>query len=121
MRLTFPWMALWPKGGTVHLLATLTTSSTLRGVIGLLAISFTTTWPSLASTSLINQETCEGVHGTANLEISLSLITSITRYRVGVPRITGHSVMPGSSITIFIIPLDTGHLDVHHDEPNGYH
>ena len=102
MRLTFPWMALWPKGGTVHLLVTLTTSSTWRGAIGLLATSFTTTWPSLACTSLINQETREEAHGTANLEISLSLITSITRYRVGVPRITGHSVMPRSSITMAI-------------------
>ena len=102
MRLTFPWMALWPKGGMVHLLVTLTTSSTRRGAIGLLATSFTTTWPSLACTSLINQETHEEAHGTANLEISLSLITSITRYRVGVPRITGHSVMPGSSITMAI-------------------
>ena len=70
--------------------------------IGLLAISFMTTWPNLASTSLINQETREEAHGTANLEISLSLITSIMRYRVGVPRITGHSVMPGSSITMTI-------------------
>ena len=102
MRLTFPWMALWPKGGTVHLLATLTTSSTWRGAIGLLAISFMTTWLSLASMSLINQETHEDAYGTANLEISLSLITSITRYRVGVPRITGYSVMPGSSITMAI-------------------
>ena len=102
MRLTFPWMALWPKGGTVHLLVTLTTLSTWRGAIGLLAMSFTTTWLSLASTPLINQETREEAHGTANLEISLSLITSITRYRVGVPRITGHSVMPGSSITMAI-------------------
>ena len=102
MRLTFPWMALWPKGGMVHLLATLTTSSTWRGAIGLLATSFMTTWPSLACTSLINQETHEEAHGTANLEISLSLITSITQYRVGVPRITGHSIMPGSSITMAI-------------------
>ena len=102
MRLTFPWMALWPKGGTVHLLATLTTLSTWRGAIGLLATSFMTTWPSLACRSLINQETREEVHGTANLEISLSLITCITWYRVGVPRITGHYVMPGSSITMAI-------------------
>ena len=102
MRLTFPWMALWPKGGTVHLLVTLTTSSTWRGTIGLLATSFMTTWPSLACMSLINQETCEEAHGTVNLEISLSLITSIMRYRVGVPRITGHSVMPGLSITMAI-------------------
>ena len=102
MRLTFPWMALWLKGGKVHLLATLTTLSTWRGAIGLLATSFTTTWPSLACTSLINQETHKEAHGTANLEISLSLITSIMRYRVGVPRITGHSVMPGSSITMAI-------------------
>ena len=71
-------------------------------MIGLLAISFTTTWSSLASTSLINQETHEEAHGTANLEISLSLITSITQYRVGVPRITGHSVIPRSSITMAI-------------------
>ena len=104
MRLTFPWMALWPKGGTVHLLATLTTSSTWRGAIGLLAISFMTTWLSLACMSLINQETHEA-HGRANLEISLSLITSITRCRVGVPRITGHSVMPGLSITMAIWSL----------------
>ena len=57
----------------------------------------------MASMSLINKETPEEAHGTANLEISLSLITSITRYRVGVPRITGHSVMPGSSITMAIL------------------
>ena len=44
-----------------------------------LAMSFTTTWPSLVSVSLINQETHEEAHGTANLEISLSLITSMTR------------------------------------------
>ena len=102
MRLTLPWMALWPKGGAVHLLVTLTTSSTWRGAIGLLAISFTATWLSFASTSPINQETREEAHGTANLEISLSLITSIMQYRVGVPRITGHSIMPGSSITMAI-------------------
>ena len=53
----------------VHLLATLTTSSTLSGEIGLLATSFTTTWLSLACTSLINQETRDEAHGTANLEI----------------------------------------------------
>ena len=102
MRLTFPWMALWPKGGMVHLLVTLTSSSTWRDAIGLLATSFITSWPSLACTSLINQETHEEAHGTANLDISLSLITSIMRYRVGVPRITCHSVMPGLSITMAI-------------------
>ena len=58
---------------------TLTTSSTFRGEISLFATSFTTTWPSLACTSLINQETQDEAHGTANLEISLSLITSMTR------------------------------------------
>ena len=47
--------------------------------MGLLAISFTFTWPSLATTSLINQEIREEAHGTANLEISLYLITSMTR------------------------------------------
>ena len=92
-------MTLWPNGGTVHLLATLTTSSTLSGVMGLLATSFTTTWPSLAATSRINHEIRDEDHGTANLEISLSLMTSMTRYKVEVPRITGHSVIPGSSMT----------------------
>ena len=102
MRLTFPWMALWPKGGTVHLLVTLTTSSTWRGAMGLLAISFMTTWPSLASTSLINQETHKEAHGTANPEISPSPITPIMQHRVGAPRITSHSIMPGLSITMAI-------------------
>ena len=85
--------------GTIHLLATLTTSSTSSGAMGLLATSFTTTWPSLAITSRINHESHDEDHGTASLEISLSLITSMTRYKVRVPRITGHSDISGSSIT----------------------
>ena len=98
-RLTLPWMTLWPNGGTVHLLATLTTSSTLSGAMGLLATSFMTTWPSLAITSCINHKIRDEDHGTASLEISLSLITSMTQYKVEVPRITGHSDISGSSIT----------------------
>ena len=73
-------------------------SSTLSGAMGLLATSFTTTWSSLAITSRINHEIRDEDHGTASLEISLSLITN-TRYKVEVPRITGHSDMSGSSIT----------------------
>ena len=92
-------MTLWPNGGTVHLLATLTTSSTSSGVMGLLATSFTNTWPSLAVTSRINHEIRDEDQGTASLEISLSLITSMTRYKVKVPRITGHSDILRSSIT----------------------
>ena len=38
----------------------------------------------------------------ANLEISLSLITSITRKMVGMPRMTRQFFIPGSSITIAI-------------------
>ena len=92
-------MTLWPKGGTVHLLATLTTSSTSSCAMGLLAMSFTTTWPSLALTSCINHKSHDKDHGTASSEISLSLITSMTRYKVKVPRITGHSDISGSSLT----------------------
>ena len=51
---------------------------------------------------LINQETLEEAHGMANSEISLSLITSITWKIVGMPRMTGQSFSPGSSITIAI-------------------
>ena len=92
-------MTLWPKQGIVHLLATMTTSSTSSGAMGLLAMSFTTTWPRMAITSHISHESHEEDHGTANLEISLSLITSMTRYKVGMPRINGHSDISGSSIT----------------------
>ena len=92
-------MTLWPNGGTVHLLATWTTLSTSSGAMGLLATSFTTTWLSLAVTSRINHEIRDEDHGTASLEISLSLITSMTRYKVEVPRITRHSDILGSSIT----------------------
>ena len=53
----------------------------------------------LAVTSRINHEICDEDHGTASLEISLSLITSMTQYKVEVPRITGHSDISGSSIT----------------------
>ena len=66
---------------------------------GLVGDVVMTTWPSLAITSCINHEIRDEDHGTANLEISLSLITSMTRYKVEVPRITGHSVIPGSSMT----------------------
>ena len=92
-------MTLWPKGGTIHLLATLTTLSTLSGAMGLLATSFTTTWPSLAITSCINHESHDEDHGTASSDISLFLITSMIQYKVEVPRITGHSDISGSSIT----------------------
>ena len=56
---------------------------TLSGAMGLLATSFMTTWPSLAATSRINHEIRDEDHGTANLEISLSLMTSMTQYKVG--------------------------------------
>ena len=81
------------------LVATLTTLSTSSGAMGLLATSFMTTWSSLAVTSRINHKICDKDHGTASLEISLSLIASMTRYKVEVPRITGHSDNSGSSIT----------------------
>ena len=92
-------MTLWSNGGTIHLLATLTTSSTSSGVMGLLATSLMTTWPSLATIPCINHEIHDEDQGTASLEISLSLITSMTRYKVKVPRITGHSDISVSSIT----------------------
>ena len=70
-----------------------------RGEMGLLATSFMTTQPILAITSRINHEIRDEDHRMASLEISLSSITSITRYKVEVPRITGHSTIPGSSMT----------------------
>ena len=72
-------MTLWPKGGTLHLWLTQTTSSTESGAMDLLATSLTANWLIQACTALINQETLEEAHGMANSEISLSLITSITR------------------------------------------
>ena len=67
--------------------------------MGLLATSFTTTWPSLAETPCINHEIRDEDHSTTNLVISLFLMTSMTRYKVAVPRITRHSTIPGSSMT----------------------
>ena len=68
-------MALWLKGGTLHLWLTRTTSLMERGATDLLATSLTANWLIQACTALINQETLEEAHGTANSEISLSLIT----------------------------------------------
>ena len=41
-------------------------------------------------------------HGVANLVILLSLTTCITQNSVGVPKMTGQSVILGSSSTIMI-------------------
>ena len=95
-------MTLWPKGGTLHLWLTQTTSSTESGTTDLLATSSTFNWLMQACTPLINQETLEEAHGMANLEISLCLMTSITWKIVGIPRMTGQSFIPGSSIMIAI-------------------
>ena len=86
----------------MHLLVTLTTSSTERGAMGLLATSLTCSRLILACTPLISQESLELAHGTANSDISLSLITSITLKRVGVPSTTGQSFISGSSNTMAI-------------------
>ena len=59
----------------------------------------------------------------ANLEISLSLITSITQKIVGVPRMTEQSFIPGSSIMIAIwsslYPLTQGTLTFIITNPSG--
>ena len=93
---------------------TWTTSSTESGATDLLATSSTANWLIWARTPLVNQETLEEAHGMANLEILLSLITSITQKIVGMPRMTGQSFIPRSSITIAIwsslYPLTQGIL-----------
>ena len=98
-------MTLWLKGGTLHLWLTQTTSSTESGATGLLATSSTASWLIWACTPLINQETLEEAQGMTNFEISLSLITSITQKIVGMPRMTGQSLSPRSSITMAIWSL----------------
>ena len=117
-------MTLWPKGGTLHLWLTRTTSSTDSGATDLLATSSTVNWLIQACMPLSNQETLEEAHGTANSEISLSLITSITWKIVGMPRMTRQSFILGSSITIAIwsslYPLTQGILTslwIYHDTP----
>ena len=90
------------EGRYLHLLVTLTTSSTERGAMGLLATSLTCSRLILACTPLISQESLELAQGTANSDISLSLITSITLKRVGVPSTTGQSFISGSSNTMAI-------------------
>ena len=116
-------MTLWPKGGILHLWLTRTTSSTESGATDLLVTLSTANWLIQACMPLINQETLEEAHGMANLEISLSLITSITRKMVGVPRITRQFFIPGSSITIAIwsslYPLTQGLLTFIMTNPSG--
>ena len=60
----------------------------------------------------------------ANFEISLSLITSITRKIIGMPRMTGQSFSPGSSIMIAIwssfYPLTQGILTFIITNPSGF-
>ena len=116
-------MTLWPKGGILHLWLTQTTSSTESGATDLLATSSTVTWLIQACTPLINQKTLEEAHGRANLEISLSLITSITQKIVGMPRMTGQSFIPVSSIMIAIwsslYPLTQGTLTFIMMNPSG--
>ena len=77
-------------------------ATTESGATNLLATSSTANWLIWACMPLINQETLEETHGTANSEISLSLITSITQKIIGIPRMTGQSFIPGSSITMAI-------------------
>ena len=64
-------------------------------------------------------------HGTASWVISLSLITWTALYRVGVPRMTGHSFMLGSSrnygYLILVIPLDTRDSHIHNYKPQWLH
>ena len=107
-------MTLWLKGGILHLWLTRTTSSTESGATDLLATSSTFNWLIQACAPLINQETLKEAHGTANLEISLSLITSITQKIVGMPRMTGQFFILGSSIMMAIwsslYPLTQGIL-----------
>ena len=116
-------MTLWLKGGILHLWLTRTTSSTESGATDLLATSSTFNWLIWACTPLINEETLEEAHGMANLEISLSLITSITQKMVGMPRMTGQFFIPGSSITMAIwsslYPLTQGILTFIMTNPSG--
>ena len=116
-------MTLWPKGGILHLWLTQTTSSTESGATDLLATSSTFNWLIRVCTPLINQETLEEAHGMANLEISLSLITSITQKMVGMPRMTGQFFIPGSSIMMAIwsslYPLTQGILTFIMTNPSG--
>ena len=107
-------MTLWLKGGILHLWLTQTTSSTESGATNLLATLSTANWLIQACTPHISQETLKEAHGMANLEISLSLITSITQKIIGMPRMTGQFFIPRSSITIAIwsslYPLTQGIL-----------
>ena len=116
-------MTFWPKGDILHLWLTRTTSSTESGATDLLATLSTFNWLIWACMSHINQETLEEAHGMANLEISHSLITSITRKIVGMPRMTGQSFIPGSSIMIAIwsslSPLTQGILTFIITNPSG--
>ena len=116
-------MTSWPKGGILHLWLTRTTSSTESGATDLLATLSTANWLIRACTPHINQETLQKAHGTANLEISLSLITFITWKIVGVPRMTGQSFIPGSSIMIAIwsslYPLTQGIVTFIITNPSG--
>ena len=102
---------------------TWTTSSTESGATDLLATSLTANWLIQACTPLINQETLEKAHGMADLEISLSLITSITQKIVGMPRMTGQFFIPGSSIMMAIwssfYPLTQGILTFIMTNPSG--
>ena len=117
-------MTLWPKGGSLHLWLTRTTSSTESSATDLLATSSTVNWLIWACTPLINQETLEEAHGMANFEISLSLITSITQKIIGVPSMTGQSFSLGSSIMIAIwsslYPLTQGILTFIITNPSGF-
>ena len=116
-------MTLWPKGGTLHLWLTRTASSTESGATDLLATSSTFNWLMRACMPLINWETLEEAHGMANLEISLSLMTSITWKIIGVPRMTRQFFIPGSSIVIAIwsllYPLTQGILTFIIMNPSG--
>ena len=107
----------------MHLWLTRTTSSTESGATDLLVTSSTVNWLIQACTPLINQETLEEAHGMANLEISLSLITSITWKIVGIPRMSSQSFIPGSSIMIAIwsslYPLTQGTLTFIITNPSG--
>ena len=92
--------------------------------MGLLATSLTCSRLILACMPLISQESLELAQGTANSDISLSLITSITLKRVGVPSTTGQSFISGSSNTMAIwsslYPLTQGTRTFIITNPSGF-
>ena len=112
-------MTLWPKGTTLHLWLTQTTSSTERDATDLLATSSTANWLIRACTPLINQETLEEAHGMANSEISLLdyfHYPEDCRHAQDDRAIFQPRVIHYDSYLVFIVPLNTGYLNIHHNE-----